>query len=64
MSSVTLPRITVDSRERCLKERTMSAIQPIIATSDLARPRTFYERLLGAVQVRRFPDGGSPSLWA
>jgi predicted enzyme related to lactoylglutathione lyase len=33
-------------------------VQPIITTPDLARLRTFYERLLGAVEVRRFPNDG------
>jgi predicted enzyme related to lactoylglutathione lyase len=60
MSFVTLPRITVDSLERYLEQQNMPTIQPIIATSDLARLQTFYERLLGAVEVRRFPDDGSP----
>jgi len=64
MSSVTLPRITVDSLERYIEERTMPTIWPIIAPSDLARLQKFYQRLLGTVQVRRFPDDGSPSLWA
>ncbi|MER5626468.1 VOC family protein [Streptosporangium sp. NPDC002544] len=36
----------------------MTTVQPIIITSDLDRLRTFYERLLGAVEVSRFPDDG------
>ncbi|MPZ25902.1 MAG: extradiol dioxygenase [Micromonosporaceae bacterium] len=36
----------------------MTSIQPIISTPDLPRLRTFYERLLGAVEVRRYPDDG------
>lgn len=36
----------------------MPTVQPIIATSELVRLQTFYERLLGAVVVRRFPDEG------
>ncbi|GAA0828307.1 VOC family protein [Streptosporangium amethystogenes subsp. fukuiense] len=36
----------------------MTTVQPIITTSDLARMRTFYERLLGAVETSRFPDDG------
>lgn len=36
----------------------MTNVQPIITTPDLARLRTFYERLLGAVEIRRYPDDG------
>ncbi|GGL37550.1 VOC family protein [Planomonospora parontospora] len=36
----------------------MTTVQPIIITADLARLQTFYERLLGAVEVHRFPDDG------
>lgn len=36
----------------------MTSVQPIITTPDLARLQSFYERLLGAVEVRRFPDDG------
>ncbi|MGC1210776.1 MAG: VOC family protein [Micromonospora sp.] len=36
----------------------MTSVQPIITTPDLTRLQTFYERLLGAVEVRRFPDDG------
>ncbi|MEV4888127.1 VOC family protein [Nonomuraea sp. NPDC055795] len=33
----------------------MTTVQPIITTPDLARLQTFYERLLGAVEVHRVP---------
>jgi predicted enzyme related to lactoylglutathione lyase len=33
-------------------------VQPVIITPDLARLQSFYERLLGAVEVRRYPDDG------
>ncbi|MGH3387705.1 MAG: VOC family protein [Actinomadura sp.] len=36
----------------------MTSIQPIIATPDLARLQSFYECLLGAAEVRRFPEDG------
>ncbi|MGI5152128.1 VOC family protein [Plantactinospora sp. CA-294935] len=36
----------------------MTTVQPIIATPDLPRLLAFYQRLLGAVEVRRFPDDG------
>jgi predicted enzyme related to lactoylglutathione lyase len=36
----------------------MTTVQAIITTPDLARLRTFYERLFEAVEVRRFPDDG------
>jgi predicted enzyme related to lactoylglutathione lyase len=36
----------------------MTGIQAIIVTPDLGRLQTFYERLLGAVEVRRYPDEG------
>ncbi|MBM0257767.1 VOC family protein [Micromonospora sp. 4G55] len=38
----------------------MTTVQPIISTPDLARLQAFYERLLGAVEIRRFPDDGQP----
>jgi predicted enzyme related to lactoylglutathione lyase len=41
-----------------MEERKMT-IQPIITTPDLPRLQAFYERLLGAVQVRRYPDEGT-----
>ena len=36
----------------------MTNVQAIIATPDLARLQSFYERLLGAVEVRRYPHDG------
>jgi predicted enzyme related to lactoylglutathione lyase len=36
----------------------VTSVQPIITTPNLTRLRTFYERLLGAVEVRRFPEDG------
>ncbi|MEV7968518.1 VOC family protein [Sphaerisporangium sp. NPDC088356] len=36
----------------------MTRVQPIITTPDLTRLQRFYERLLGAVEVRRYPDDG------
>ncbi|GAA3793502.1 VOC family protein [Sphaerisporangium flaviroseum] len=36
----------------------MTTVQAIITTPDVARLQTFYERLLGAVEVRRFPGDG------
>jgi predicted enzyme related to lactoylglutathione lyase len=36
----------------------VTSVQPTIITPDLARLQTFYERLLGAVEVRRFPEDG------
>ncbi|MEU6741986.1 VOC family protein [Streptosporangium sandarakinum] len=36
----------------------MTTVQPIIVTPDLPRLQAFYERLLGAVEVNRFPDEG------
>ncbi|GAA3424567.1 VOC family protein [Streptosporangium nondiastaticum] len=36
----------------------MTTVQPIIITPDLPRLQAFYERLLGAVEVRRFPEDG------
>jgi predicted enzyme related to lactoylglutathione lyase len=37
----------------------VASVQPIITTPDLARLRMFYERLLGAVETRRFPSDGA-----
>jgi predicted enzyme related to lactoylglutathione lyase len=34
----------------------MTSVQAIIVTPDLGRLQAFYERLLGAVEVRRYPD--------
>jgi predicted enzyme related to lactoylglutathione lyase len=36
----------------------VTTVQPIITTAGLARLQTFYETLLGAVEVRRFPGDG------
>jgi predicted enzyme related to lactoylglutathione lyase len=36
----------------------MATMQPIISTPDPARLQTFYERLLGAVELRRYPEKG------
>ncbi|WP_433367609.1 VOC family protein [Streptosporangium sp. CA-115845] len=36
----------------------MTTVQPIIVTPDLDRLQAFYERLLGAVEVIRFPGDG------
>ncbi|MFF0306942.1 VOC family protein [Streptosporangium sp. NPDC004379] len=36
----------------------MTTVQPIIITPGLPRMRSFYERLLGAVETSRFPDDG------
>ncbi|MFD2080186.1 hypothetical protein SAMN05421678_110234 [Actinopolymorpha cephalotaxi] len=36
----------------------MASVHPIIVTPDLPRLRSFYERLLGAVETRSFPDDG------
>jgi predicted enzyme related to lactoylglutathione lyase len=36
----------------------MTSIQPIIVTPDLARLRSFYERLFGAVETTRYPGKG------
>jgi len=37
----------------------MTRIQPNITTPDVARLQAFYERLLGAVEVTRYPEGGT-----
>jgi predicted enzyme related to lactoylglutathione lyase len=37
----------------------VTSVQAIITTPDATRLRAFYERLLGAVEVRRFPEDGS-----
>jgi predicted enzyme related to lactoylglutathione lyase len=42
-----------------MEERKMTTIQPIITTPDLPRLQAFYERLLGAVEVDRYPDEGT-----
>ncbi len=34
------------------------AIQPIIVTPDLGRAQAFYSRVLGAVEVARYPESG------
>ena len=36
----------------------MTTVQPVIITPNLDRQRTFYERLLGAVETSRFPADG------
>ncbi|GAB3976417.1 VOC family protein [Plantactinospora veratri] len=36
----------------------MTTVQPIVVTPDLPRLLRFYQGLLGAVEVRRFPDEG------
>jgi predicted enzyme related to lactoylglutathione lyase len=58
MSSVTPIRTTVDSDSPRTEVWTMTTIQPIITTPDLPRLQAFYERLLGAVEIRRYPDDG------
>lgn len=58
MSFAAPARITVDSDTPHTGGAHVTTVQPIITTSDLARLQTFYERLLGAVELRRFPDDG------
>jgi len=58
MSFGTPRRITVDGKSEQTKGADMTTVQPIITTPDLNRLRTFYERLLGAVETSRFPDDG------
>ncbi|MEQ4299998.1 VOC family protein [Plantactinospora sp. B6F1] len=36
----------------------MTTVQPIIITPDLPRLLAFYQRLLGGVEVHRFPEDG------
>jgi predicted enzyme related to lactoylglutathione lyase len=36
----------------------MTSIQPVVSTPDLARLRTFYEKVLGATQSLRVPEEG------
>ncbi|MGS2616255.1 VOC family protein [Micromonospora sp. LZ34] len=38
----------------------MTTVQPIISTPGLARLQAFYQRLFGAVEIRRFPADGPP----